>query len=151
MIRLPVVGSEEPALIDDMHAGLLGYRWRFDRDGYVMRKTKGRRVYLHHAVMGSAPSGDFVRDHINRNKLDNTGTNLRWVARADNNRNRSASSRNATGIRGVRFDAVSGRFLARLQSGGRTLARGWFNDADQADAFLIGERRRLMPASYEAA
>lgn len=44
MIQLTVAGSNRPALVDDDFAQLKAYRWRLDREGYVMRKSAGRRV-----------------------------------------------------------------------------------------------------------
>ncbi|WP_286881214.1 HNH endonuclease [Sphingomonas sp.] len=149
MIELTVVGANRPALIDDDMAALIGYRWRLDRDGYVMRKSAGKRIYLHHlALPGCRPLG-MVRDHVNRDRFDNRRANLRWLSAADNARNCEPARKNPTGFRGVRFEPSTGRFLARLQSGGKALVSAWFDDAAAANDFLIDARRRLMPASFE--
>ncbi len=49
--------------------------------------SKGRKVYLHHIVIGR-PEGSLVVDHINRDKLDNRLCNLRFVTKSENNKNR---------------------------------------------------------------
>lgn len=150
MAELTVVGLNRPALIDDAYADLARYRWRVDRSGYVFRHADGR-VMLHHVVLPISPIAGLVRDHINRDKLDNRLENLRWVTRTENAQNSSASRTNATGIRGVRFDVQAGRYLARIQMGGKAVVRRWFDDPREAGEFLSRERRRLMPVSYEAA
>lgn len=42
-----------------------------------------------------------VRDHINRNKLDNRKRNLRCVSYSDNNKNVDKAGRNCYGVTGV--------------------------------------------------
>lgn len=78
MIELTVVGANAPALVDDCWAHLIGYRWRLCKGGYVYRKVHGKRIYLHHIVVPGKRWPEFVRDHINRDKMDNRAENLRW-------------------------------------------------------------------------
>jgi hypothetical protein len=145
MIELTVVGANAPALVDDCWAGLIGYRWRLCKGGYVYRKVHGKRIYLHHIVMPGDRWPQFVRDHINRNKLDNTAANLRWVTAAQNTQNRDASKCNATGVRGVRFDEAKGQYLARVQHNGKAVVRAWFDTTDEAKAFLDARRAAVLP------
>jgi len=70
------------------------YRWLLSTNGYVVRTgtyadgTKNRKlIYLHHEVC--RPYGNMVFDHINRDKLDNRGSNLRLVTKAQNTYNRT--------------------------------------------------------------
>ena len=76
------------------------------------RKTKGRYVeirvdggrYLAHRLAwlymyGEFPSDDI--DHINHIKTDNSLANLRVASKAENQKNRSLSIRNKTGVSGV--------------------------------------------------
>lgn len=149
MIELTVVGANAPALVDACWAHLSRYRWRLDKGGYVIRRAKGQRIYLHQVVL----PGDFypalVRDHINRDKMDNRSANLRWVTPAENAQNTSAHGRNRTGFRGVRFDVQKGQYLARVQHKGRAVLRKWFDDPVEANAFLVAHRGSLLPASVE--
>lgn len=48
--------------------------------------------------------GDLIPDHLNRNKNDNTYLNLQPKQRFENDRNRSLSKNNKTGVKGVYFD-----------------------------------------------
>ncbi|MBO9377687.1 hypothetical protein GG804_13000 [Sphingomonas histidinilytica] len=147
MIQLTVAGSNRPALVDDDFAQLKAYRWRLDREGYVMRKSAGRRVYLHHVVLPGSRYPAFVRDHVNRDKMDNQRGNLRWLPAAHSPQNRDACPKNKTGFRGVRFDDQSGRYLATVQHNGKAVVRKWFDDPVAADAYLRARRPAILPAS----
>jgi hypothetical protein len=148
MIELTVVGSNAPALVDDDFADLARYRWRLGQ-GYAFRYGD-KRIMLHHVVLPEAPAPGLVRDHINRNRLDSRRCNLRWVTKTENAQNCSPSISKGLGIRGVRFDTVAGRYLARVQSHGKALVRAWFDDPIEAGEFLRQGRMRLMPVSHEA-
>ena len=145
MIELTVVGANRPALIDDDMAHLARYSWRLHKDGYVCRKSHGNRIYLHQVVLPGDRYPDFVRDHISRDKLDNRSENLRWLTLAESTQNRDVCKRNATGIRGVRFDDSKGMYLARVQSNGKAIIREWFHDPDEAAKFLAARRSTVLP------
>lgn len=143
MIEIPVVGSDSAAIVDDEYSYLQAYRWRLDGDGYVMRKSAGKRIYLHHVVLPGSRYPEFVRDHINRNKLDNTSDNLRWLSLKESVQNRGVSARNSTGVRGVRME--NGRFRARVQSGGAAVIHKRFDTLEQARAYLDLHRSSVLP------
>ena len=143
MIEIPVVGSNLPALADDCWQSLVGYRWRLDRDGYVMRKAKGKRIYLHHVVLPGRRYPDFVRDHVNRNKLDNRANNLRWLTLAQSNQNRNVCGKNTTGQRGVMKIGARYRAVAYLEKVAHRLGR--FDTAEQAGNATADWRARHMP------
>lgn len=74
---------------------------------YAYTGVRGRKVSVHSIVMGPRPHGvpeNWLIDHADRNKLNNTRGNLRWVSPSFNNWNcargdpRTSTSR----FRGVR-------------------------------------------------
>lgn len=150
MIEIAVRGSDVPALVDDQWADLTRYTWKL-RNGYAIRSAKGEKIAMHHVVMGATPSFGMVRDHINRNRLDNREVNLRWVTRAENNRNRNAAAKNRTGFRGVRFCQAKGQYLATIQTGGKAVFRKWYDDPVAANDDLVALRPSIFPTSTEAA
>lgn len=143
MIELNVASSNAPALVDDCWAHLMRYRWRLDKDGYVMRKAKGKRIYLHQVILPGRRYPDFVRDHINRDKLDNREENLRWITLAENAQNRGASKCNKTGYRGVLKVGRRYRAVAYLHK--RPYCFGTFDTPEQANAVVASWRAANMP------
>lgn len=110
-------------------------KW-FVGNGYAMTKLDGRLQYMHHIVLPDIPQG-MVRDHINRNKLDNRRENLRIVSPGRNALNHDRQSYGKVEYLGVIIDRRNGFYLARL--GGVSL--GLYRDAkDAALAYDCGRR-----------
>lgn len=147
-MHLSVVGLNEPALVDDCMAHLAVYRWRLDKQGYVMRKAKGKRIYLHHVVLPGRRYPEFVRDHINRDKLDNRSANLRWLTLQQSAQNKGAYERkHKLGLRGVMPIGSGYRATATLD--GRIHRLGTFRYAAEAALAASTWRKEHMPFSVE--
>ena len=87
-----IVDAEDQWLLDN-------YTWRVNFYGYAGTNLPGKpqkHVYLHHCIIGR-PLGGLVVDHIDRNTLNNSRNNLRYVTRSQNTLN-SERSDNAFGI-----------------------------------------------------
>ena len=70
-----------------------------ENNGYLrlmLRTTNGQVTKLKHRLIAEQflpnPNNLPEVDHIDRDKLNNSLNNLRWVSRSDNNRNRTVSS-----------------------------------------------------------
>jgi hypothetical protein len=148
MIELDVVGSARPAMVDECFAHLARYRWKLDKDGYVHRKAGGKRIYLHHVVLPGDRYPEFVRDHRNRDKLNNRADNLRWLTLTESVQNRDACRKNTTGQRGVM--PIGKRFRATVTVEGRTHRLGMFDDPVTAGRAASALRHRIMPFSADA-
>jgi hypothetical protein len=71
---------------DDDFERLSKYKYALHK-GYPRRGngySVGPRHYLHHDVLGPAPAPGLEVDHIDRNKLNNTKANLRYVTHLQN-------------------------------------------------------------------
>lgn len=84
---------KETCLVDDSDRLLIvGHSWFLTRHGYYQgdkkRGDNRNRIYMHHLIVGLPPRGLMV-DHINRNKLDNRRSNLRFVTCSQNLINKS--------------------------------------------------------------
>jgi hypothetical protein len=80
------------AIVDDEdYAALAATRWGVadNRRGHLsaFRKSGGRRVLMHRAIMGLGHGDPRVVDHINGNSLDNRRVNLRICTPRENRRN----------------------------------------------------------------
>lgn len=148
MIELYVIDCALPALVDDSMASLQGYRWRLFKDGYVGRKAKGKRIYLHHVVLPGKRYPQFVRDHINRDKMDNQSSNLRWIPMTVSPQNRGAAKRNKLGLRGVM--PIGQRYRATVTIDGVVHRFGMFDDPHHAHAIVSEFRNKNMPFAIES-
>lgn len=94
-------------------------KWCVGGNGYVSNRKVG---YLHHMLL---PKKDgFVVDHINRNKLDNRRTNLRYLTHRTNLLNNSR--------KGYYWDKQRNRFRVSLMIGYRKVCGGQFKTEGEA-------------------
>jgi len=136
------------AIVDDQYHGLRAYTWRTDKNGYVYRKKRGKRIYLHHVICGRPPEG-MVTDHRNRLKLDNRGLNLRHLTHAESATNKGAQRRNASGLRGANWDKSNGRWKASVRMPHGLVSLGYHDTAAQAAQVARSYRSVHMPCSHE--
>ena len=77
---------------------LKNYCWSKNNRGYAEARVNSKTTLFHHLVLNKCPE-KLVRDHINRNKLDNRKKNLRIVTYSENVRN--SLHKNKYGYRGI--------------------------------------------------
>jgi hypothetical protein len=83
--------------------------------------------------LGPCPDGEEA-DHIDRIRDNNTVSNLRWVPRSKNSRNRNMFCTNKSGLRGV--DKQGKRWRAQLWHGRRVLRRTFATKREAALAYI---------------
>jgi coproporphyrinogen III oxidase-like Fe-S oxidoreductase len=107
-------------------------------DGYrsitVMRPKKQKM--LEHRVIWLMTYGYLPTeiDHIDRNKANNSISNLREVTRSENNLNRGLQSNNTMGYPGVYYHRHSGKYRAEIKRDKKTTSLGYFNTKEEAIA-----------------
>lgn len=77
-------------------------------------------------------------DHINGDGTDNRLDNLRLVSHQENQKNLSRRTDNASGVTGVAWDALRGKWLVRGHVAGKQKNLGRFDDFEAA----VSARRR---------
>jgi hypothetical protein len=111
-------------------------QWKWNCvNGYAARlvsRKLGKRVmiYMHREILGT-PDG-MECDHINSNRLDNRKQNLRICNRSQNQANRSKSSNNTSGYKGVNWHKVNQKWRAKIKINGRSKYLGCFTDIEDA-------------------
>jgi hypothetical protein len=76
-------------------------------EGYLrfgLRKPTCKMFFVHKLlamIFIENPDNLKYVDHIDRNKLNNNISNLRWISSLNNNRNRSIAKNNTTGTKGI--------------------------------------------------
>lgn len=129
------------ALIDDADLPLVSqYRWQYHRNGYAVTTLNRRKVYLHRMIMNAQP-GQIV-DHLDRNPLNNTRANLRFVTAQQNGQNRRKTSRCTTGFKGVGYER--GKWRARIRANDQNIHLGLYNDLKTAALVYDCAARRLF-------
>lgn len=125
------------------------HRWWVDTgSGYFGTNINGRIMLLHNFLM-NPPEGK-ICDHINRNKMDNRRSNLRYATQKENSRNRSKLSVNTSGYIGVSWHIRKRKYVAQIKIDGHTIHLGSFDNAedaarvrDKAALFYFGEFANL--------
>lgn len=110
------------------YAKLLGYR----------RVRLFGKMHLSHRVLwemahGAIPAGIQI-DHIDRNKDNNSISNLRLATQSENSRNVALQSSNTSGVKGVSWDKWRGLWRARINHNSREIYLGYFPSKEEAAA-----------------
>lgn len=109
-------------------------RWCIDSGGYPIVNIGGNMIRLHDYVMAQEydekPSGHYV-DHVNRDKLDNRITNLRFVCPQASSHNMPMRSDNTSGYIGV-SETKSGKYRAYITVNKRRIDLGTYANASSA-------------------
>jgi len=135
------------ALFDDEDTFLVeSWKWHLHPSGrtiYLRGFPKGNRAfglkYMHRLLTG-AEKGEDV-DHVNGDGLDNRRLNIRRCDRSQNSANRHAAQ-SATGVKGVHFEAYTGKWRAEIQWKGRRWKLGRFHT--QGEAAKLGQQRAQL-------
>jgi hypothetical protein len=148
---VPLIGVRGVGLVtlidESDYPGVSALRWSLSPQGYAVALVDGRRTPLHRFLMGR--NDPFEVDHINRHKLDNRRSNLRWVTRAGNIANSGPRKDCASGIKGVRcYSGASGGtwWRAQIRRDGKAMFLGSFSTPEAAAAAFADAHRDIHGA-----
>ena len=117
------------------------------KDGYVQINIFGKPYRAHHlawlASYGSWPRSDMDVDHIDRNRSNNSISNLRLANRAQNNINSKRHRETKSGFRGVA--KARNKWLARIKMDGKDKHLGVFERKEDAIAARIAAEKLYYP------
>lgn len=120
------------ALVDDSDfEKISGFRWHARRKGktiYAARSQNGRRIFMHHEILGSFNQ----TDHRDLNGLNNSRENLRAATHVQNQGNTGLRKNNTSGFKGVLFDSRLGKWFAKIQPKGKSIVLGCYNSPEEA-------------------
>lgn len=102
-----------------------------DRWGVYVTGTD-RKTRLHRFIVGAEGPGEIV-DHLNGNTLDNRRSNLRIIARSENNKNMRRRIDNTSGGTGVEYNSDFDNYTVRIQLHGVVHHLGTFNTLELAN------------------
>lgn len=134
------IGDISYMAIKHWHKGVLGvikidsnmvervknHVWAINNRGYVFeRHTK---TFLHHLVYGNK----IMLDHINRDKFDNTLSNLRPVTKSQNNANLFRIKQNTSGYKGVSFSVQNKKWISQITIDYENIYLGVYTNKEDA-------------------
>lgn len=127
MKRIPLTQGKFALVDDELFDYLNQWKWYY-KEGYAARTLKTIRM---HRVIMNAPIGVEV-DHRNRNKLDNQRTNLRLADDFLNNQNQGIRKDNTSGQKGVHYNSLQSKWVARLQFRNKRIFLGSYKTKEEA-------------------
>lgn len=133
-------GAGKSAIVDAADYDWLDrFKWYYDDHGYAATCVVGehgpKQIRMHRLLMPK--KAGLMTDHINRNKLDNRRSNLRYVTASDNVRNRGLRKSNVSGFNCVSPSGSKARpWKARIKFNGRYYYLGTFVTPAEAAAVV---------------
>ena len=107
----------------------------------VRNQGKQRQVRMHR-VISSAPD-DLDVDHRDGNGLNNRRETLRAATQSQNAQNQRISAANTSGVKGVYWNAVDRKWMARVAEGKKRHFVGLFDSLEDAAAAVAKKRTEL--------
>ena len=110
---------------------------------FKQKNGKYIQVKLHRFILKANKSQ--MVDHINGNSLDNRRKNLRFCESYQNSSNTKIPSNNTSGFKGI-YPTKRGNWGARIQSRGKRIFLGYFNDPVLAASIYNKASKRMHGA-----
>lgn len=104
--------------------------WCKAANGYSATHINGIQIMAHRYIL-NADKDDIV-DHKNRNKKDNTVTNLRICNKSENAYNSRRRNDNTSGHTGVWYRKDTGKWVAEIKNKYRKISLGCFKEKEDA-------------------
>ena len=120
-----MIDKEDYLLVKD-------FVWHKDGNGYIITKKNGEIFKLHRLLMGLSKVDNLEVDHVDRNPLNNTRSNLRLATRSENCINRDVSSFNKSGCVGVYWNNSVQKWAVQINKDGNRYYLGVYSDFDEA-------------------
>lgn len=126
-IPLGLDAKDGYAIVDKELAWIDKYQWLKLNIGYANSSVHG---YLHHKILPKK-EGFFV-DHINRNKMDNRRSNLRYVTHKQSAANTKTPKGSKSPYKGVIWSSQKDKWVSQVSSCGKRYHLGTFSDQEEA-------------------
>lgn len=104
-----------------------------------------RTERMHNVIMGGLRV-----DHIDRDRLNNQRSNLRWASHAENRQNSPCRKDSATGVKNVHWVERKKRYKVQVVVNYVRYNGGMHKTLEEADAAAKALRAKVQPFSQEA-
>lgn len=101
----------------------------------LYKNSKGKTITIHRLVANAFlpnPENKRCIDHINNDRLDNRLENLRYATHSENGMNRSISSSNTSGIKGISWYKSINKWRALIKINGKKKHIGLYKTLEEA-------------------
>ena len=123
------------------------------RDGsvrtiYAVRTDRGhgqKTIRMHRLIAGSAWEAE--TDHRDGDGLNNRRGNLRPASTAQNQHNRRKNKDSLSPVKGAVWHKASGKWQARIRSGGKRIYLGLFEDLEMA-TLAVADARKMLHGEF---
>jgi len=106
------------------------YNWciaaRKDKINSVQSRIDKKIVLLHRFLMECSAGDGKIVDHVDRDPLNNCKSNLRFITKSGNNRNRDKMAGTSSQYPGVAWHKHTKKWVARICIDGRMVHLGYF-------------------------
>lgn len=117
------------------------HSWSVSR-GYAYHTDLGR---LSRYILGLKKGDPRQADHTDRDRLNNTRSNLRVVTHAQNGQNKSKQAGTSSRYRGVSWHKGGRKWMAEVEVQGKKTYLGLFTDEERAGEAAREARKRILP------
>lgn len=140
MKTIPLTQGKVTLVDDDVYKWASKFKWYAGKSSsgktfYAYRNSltvlgKRHTVKLHREIMQPLPGMEV--DHINRDGLNNCGSNLRCITHSQNQLNKSLQPNNSSGFRGTSWIQRDQKWRASIHVSGKNFHLGDFNSKENA-------------------
>lgn len=123
---------------DDDYEELSKYKWLATEHRGTFYAARGegprnnnKRIYMHRQILGLTDP-NIHGDHINHNKLDNQGCNLRIATRSQNQHNKLKQGNTSSKYKGVSWINAFGKWQTKITLHDKSIHIGLFTDEIEA-------------------
>lgn len=139
-IEIPL-SKGKVTIVDDIDSDLANFKWHTSSSGYAIRWSPMKNwerhvIYIHRVILERKLKRKLTdneyTDHINRDELDNRRRNLRAATPKQNQHNQGVARDNMSGYKGVAYAKNKQKWRAAINTKGRPVFIGLFDDAKTA-------------------
>lgn len=112
-------------------------------EGYYVTSVNRIKYFIHRIIFcihNNCEGVDFIIDHIDRNKSNNSPENLRTVTKSENGLNRLATSSNTSGFKNISWSKTDKAWRVQIGINNKRFHIGLYKDLEEAK--VVAEQAR---------
>ena len=136
MKKIKLTQGKEATVSDEDYEYLMQWKWHAKKGRNTFYAVRCPSVYMHREILKRKGVEATHTDHIDGDGLNNTRDNLRDCTIAENQRNRSKTKNNTSGVKGVYWQNQAKKWQAKIVINNKHKSLGLFaNKQDAKDTY----------------